>query len=104
MGIMNLKNWSRNHTYGLIVGIILPMLMVPVVMLILSWVQNYSMDRLWYEFKRSDNTMSKMVTLAVLANLGIFYILLNKEKYNFAMGIILGSVLYLPLIVYLIFF
>ncbi len=101
---MNLKNWSKLHTYGLIVGIILPLVMVPVVMLILSWVQNYSFARIWYEFKNSQNTMSKLVTLAVLANLGVFYIFLNKEKYNFAMGIILGSILYLPLIVYLIFF
>ena len=52
----------------------------------------------------NNSTMSKMLTLAVLANLGLFYIFLNKEKYQFAMGVILGTVCYLPLIVYFVFF
>lgn len=101
---MNLKNWTRFHTYGLLVGIVIPLIMVPVVLLILAWAQNFYFEQLWYKFKNDGNTMSKMLTLAVLANLGVFYYFLNKEKYNFAMGIILGSICYLPLIVYLVFF
>lgn len=101
---MNLKNWNRQHTLGLLTGILIPLIVIPIVLLILSYVQNFYFEQLWYKFKNNPNTMSKMTTLAVLANLGIFYIFLNKEKYNFAMGIILGSVCYLPFIVYFIFF
>ncbi|MEJ6491745.1 MAG: hypothetical protein QNL60_04730 [Flavobacteriales bacterium] len=101
---MNLKNWSRSHTLGLIIGIILPILIVPLVILFLSWAQNFYYEQLWYRFMNNNSTMSKMLTLAVLANLGLFYIFLNKEKYQFAMGVILGTVCYLPLIVYFVFF
>ncbi|MDG1348007.1 MAG: hypothetical protein P8M61_05025 [Crocinitomicaceae bacterium] len=101
---MNLKNWNRSHTLGLIIGIILPILIVPLVILILSWAQNFYYEQLWYRFMNNNSTMSKMLTLAVLANLGLFYIYLNKEKYQFAMGVILGTVCYLPLIVYFVFF
>ena len=104
MEIMNLKNWSRSHTLGLIIGIILPILIVPLVILFLSWAQNFYYEQLWYRFMNNNSTMSKMLTLAVLANLGLFYIFLNKEKYQFAMGVILGTVCYLPLIVYFVFF
>jgi len=104
MEIMNLKNWSRSHTLGLIIGIILPILIVPLVILFLSWAQNFYYEQLWYRFINNNSTMSKMLTLAVLANLGLFYIFLNKEKYQFAMGVILGTVCYLPLIVYFVFF
>ncbi|MDB0063141.1 hypothetical protein N9F27_03490 [Crocinitomicaceae bacterium] len=101
---MNLKNWNRSHTLGLIIGIILPILIVPLVILVLSWAQNFYYEQLWYRFMNNNSTMSKMLTLAVLANLGLFYIYLNKEKYQFAMGVILGTVCYLPLIVYFVFF
>ena len=101
---MNLKNWSKSHTLGLIIGIILPILIVPLVILILSWAQNFYYEQLWYKFINNNNTMSKMLTLAILGNLGLFYIFLNKEKYQFAMGVILGTVCYLPLIVYFVFF
>ncbi|MDG1859081.1 MAG: hypothetical protein P8I94_08260 [Emcibacteraceae bacterium] len=101
---MNLKNWNRSHTLGLIIGIILPILIVPLVILILSWAQNFYYEQLWYRFMNNNSTMSKMLTLAVLANLGLFYIYLNKEKYQFALGVILGTVCYLPLIVYFVFF
>lgn len=101
---MKLKNWNRNHTLGLITGLLIPIIVIPIVMVIIAWAQNFYIEQLWYKFKNSPSTMSKMFTLAVLANLGIFYVFLNKEKYNFAMGVILGSVCYLPLIVYFIFF
>ncbi len=100
---MNLKNWNRYHTFGLLTGLILPLLVVPLVMLVIAWAQNYYFEQLWYKFKNNSGTMSKMITLAVLSNLGVFYLFLNKEKYNFAMGIILGSICYLPLIVYFLF-
>lgn len=101
---MSLKNWNINHTLGLITGLLIPLIVIPLVLVILAWVQNFYFEQLWYKFKNNSGTMSKMLTLAVLANLGVFYIFLNREKYNFAMGIILGSVCYLPFIVYFVFF
>lgn len=101
---MNLKNWNKNHTLGLLVGTLTPLIVIPIVLLILAWAQNFYLEQLWYKFKNNSGTMSKMLTLAILGNLGIFYLFLNKEKYDFAKGIILGSICYIPFIVYFVFF
>jgi hypothetical protein len=36
----------------------------------------------------------------VIINLIVFYVFLNKEKYNFARGVIYATMLYLPVILY----
>lgn len=46
----------------------------------------------------------KIITIAIIANLGWFYLFLNKEKYSIAMGVILGTIVFAPYIVYIKFF
>jgi len=104
MGFMNFRNWNINHTLGLIVGLLLPLLFLPLIIALVAWFQNFYFQQLWYKFCTDNNVMSKMVTLAILSNLGMFYLFLNKEKYHFASGIILGTLLYLPVVVYFLFF
>jgi hypothetical protein len=101
---MNLRNWNRNHTYGMLVGILLPIVFLPVIIAILSWAQGFYFQQLWYQFKNNNGVMSKMITLAILSNLGVFYYFLNKEKYHFAAGIIVGTLFYLPMVVYFLYF
>ncbi|MFA7273820.1 MAG: hypothetical protein WC044_08120 [Crocinitomicaceae bacterium] len=101
---MNLRQWNRNHTLGLLVGIVLPILFIPVIIAFMAWAQNFYFQQLWFKFFNSSAVMSKILTLAILANLGVFYVYLNREKYHFAAGIIVGSLLYLPVVVYFLFF
>ncbi|MBU2018118.1 MAG: hypothetical protein KJ941_00615 [Bacteroidetes bacterium] len=100
---MNLRNWNKQHTIGLLIGILAPLICIPLVVMILSSVQGYSFTRLWNTFEFNHQVQSKIVSLSIIANLGLFYVFLNKEKYNYAMGIILGSICFLPVILYLIF-
>ncbi|MCH2224115.1 MAG: hypothetical protein MK066_05045 [Crocinitomicaceae bacterium] len=101
---MNIRNWSKGHTFGLILGILVPLLVVPLVLLIQSFAQNYTFERLWRQFEVIRPFQIKMLTISLIANLVTFYIFLNKERYKLAMGIILGTIAYAPYIIYIKFF
>jgi len=97
---MNLRNWTLAHTKGLLVGIFSPLVFVPLVILLLAWARNYSFGEIWDMFVLSTQTMSKVISLAIISNLLWFYIFINRNNYGLAMGIILGTIAYLPFIVY----
>lgn len=101
---MNLRKWSMDHTKGLLLGVVTPLLFIPLVLLVIAFSQNYDFEFLWYKFHLNGPYRIQIVTISIIANLVWFYIFLNKERYNFAMGIILGSVLYAPYIIYIKFF
>ena len=101
---MNLRNWSWEHTKGLLLGVITPLVFVPIVMGLLTWIQNYDFHYLWHKFGLNNPYRIKIITISIIANLGWFYIFLNRERYNLAMGVILGSLFYAPYIIYVKFF
>ena len=101
---MSLRNWSWNHTKGLFLGFITPLCVVPLVIYLSAVAQNYMFEQLWRKFTYNEPFQIKMITLSIIANLAWFYLFLNKSKYNLAMGIILGSMLYAPYIIYIKFF
>lgn len=101
---MNLKNWTINHTKGVLLGIVFPLLCIPLVVLILGLIQDYSFAEMWHRFLYFYQIRIQVVTMSIIGNLGIFYLFLNKERYNIAMGIILGSLVYAPYIIYIKFF
>ena len=100
---MNFKNWSKQHTYGLLIGILSPIIFIPGVILLLSWVENFLFTQLWYKFLNDPIVRSKIVSIAIISNLIWFYMTLNKDKWGIAMGIIIGTIIYLPYIVYVNF-
>ncbi len=97
---MNLRNWTKDHTIGIIIGILSPFVFVPLVVLILSWFQHYDYELYFSKFLSSHMVRSKIISLAVISNLLWFYITLNKERYGLAMGIILGTLCFLPYVLY----
>ena len=103
MGFMNLRNWGFSHTKGLLVGILSPLVFVPIVIMILSWSQNFMFSQLWYKFLHDESIRSKVISIAIIANLAWFYISLNREKYGFAMGVIVGTICFLPYVLYVNF-
>lgn len=97
---MNLRNWTWDHTKGLIVGVLSPLLFVPLVIMLLAWSRNYSFEEIWNMFMISRQTMSKVISLAIISNLIWFYIFINRNRFGLAMGIILGTLVYFPYIIY----
>jgi hypothetical protein len=101
---MNLKKWSIDHTKGMLLGVLTPLIILPLVLLIVGWAQEYYFEQLWSKFTINKPYRIKMITISIIANLGWFYFFLNKERFNFAMGIILGSFIFAPYIIFIKFF
>ncbi|MFT7345377.1 MAG: hypothetical protein ACI9XP_001972 [Lentimonas sp.] len=99
MGRMK-NNWTKDHSVGMVVGVILPVVFIPIVIFILSKFSHASFSYLFNSMKVSGDMMSKVISLSVIINLIVFYVFLNKEKYNFARGVIYATMLYLPVILY----
>lgn len=97
---MNLRNWSKWHTFGMLTGFITPLILFPVVLMLIAWLQGFYFSQLWDKMIAEAVMRSKIISLSVLFNLIWFYRSLNRGKYDFAMGIILGSAMYLPYIFY----
>lgn len=103
---MNLRYWSKQHTYGLLIGIVTVFLASPIVEIIYPWIDNSSFlkfDYYWDMFFTNDIFRCKILSISVIANLTWFYWSLNRRKYNFTTGIILGSMAFIPYIVYIQF-
>jgi len=101
---MNLRNWSKGHTIGLLIGILTPLVIFPLVLLVMAWTQDYMFEQLWSKFKFNGPYRIKIFTISNIANLITFYTFLNREKYPWAMGIILGTIAWAPYILYTKFF
>jgi hypothetical protein len=97
---MNFRDWSWEHTRGLLVGLFSPIVFVPLVIVIMAEFQNYPFEYLWKQFLNMYMVRSKFLSLAIIANLLWFYLSLNRERYELGMGIILGTILYLPYVLY----
>lgn len=92
--------WNSRVTAGMIIGVLSPIVMVPVTMMLIAWAQNFYFSLLWSKFFIDLAIMSKFISLSIIPNLVWFYIFLNKERYDLARGIIIGSALFLPFILY----
>lgn len=100
---MKLKKWTKENTLGWIIGFISPLIFIPIVIALLAWAQNYPFSQLWGKFSAMDLVRSKVISLAIISNLIWFYLLLNRSKYEMARGVIIGSICFLPYILYLNF-
>ena len=93
-------NWNARTTAGMLIGILSPLICVPLTILIISLTQHYPFSLFWDRFFVDLNVMSKFLSLSIIPNLIWFYVFLNKERYDLARGIIVGSALFLPFIIY----
>lgn len=97
---MNLKNWNREHTIGLLLGILTTIVAIPLVIMILGAVDNIPFSRMWNNFVYFPNEKSRIISLASIANLGWFHYLMKKQNWNRGMGIILATVIGLLIMIY----
>lgn len=101
---MKIIKLTKHHGLGVLIGLVSPLIFIPIVIFIFSCIQNHEFGRLWSDFKRFDAMQVKVITVALLSNLIWFYRTLNKEFFNVGRGIIIGTLLFSPYIVYVKFF
>lgn len=92
--------WNIRTTIGMGIGALTPLVFVPIIIGLIAWAQHFYYSVLWNKFFSDVVVMSKFFSLAIIPNLIWFYFFLNKERYDLARGIIIGSALYLPFIFY----
>lgn len=97
---MNLRNWTKGHSYGLLIGIITTIICIPLVLFILSQVENQSYASFWNRFAFFDSEKGRILSLASIGNLVWFHIFYRMRKDAMSMGIILATVLNLLIILY----
>jgi len=101
---MKLRRWTTQHSLGLLLGIVTPIIIAPLVLLIIALFQDYYYSQLWHKFTLNRPYQIKIITLSIIANLLWFYIFLNKGKYNISKGIIIATLLFTPYVIYIKFF
>lgn len=95
---------NKELILGLIIGVISPLLFLPLIIYAMSVNDGYSFTVLWDQFLSNSMNSSKYLSLALISNLLWFYFFLNKEKYYQTRGIILGMICYAPYMVYIYYF
>jgi hypothetical protein len=94
-------NWNRENSLGLLIGVTSPVVFLPVVLLIMAILSGVSFGYFWSQFQYYTEFQSKYLSLAMISNLIWFYIFLNREKYEYTKGIIIGLLLYAPYMIYI---
>jgi hypothetical protein len=94
---------NKGMGWGVLIGVLSPWLVLPIFLYGFSAAEHVSFERLWYNFVHVQTATSRILSLCMIANLGWFYLFLNRERYGIARGIILGTLLYFPVFIYLIY-
>jgi len=88
-----------NFILGIVVGFILPILST-----LGYWLWSFKYMRFYPQFLRflmDGRVLSAVLSLCLIPNLGLFFLFINKEYYKSCRGMILSTLLYGFLIVYL---
>ena len=91
---------KKNHFVGFGIGILSPMLFIPIVLFILASVTSVSYGNIWEQFITYPEYTSKYTSLALISNLLWFYLFLNREYYDVARGIIFAMLCFIPYMIY----
>ena len=94
-------NWTKETTFGWLIGFISPLVFLPAVLFILAKSSGSTFEYFWMQFQYFPEFRSKYLSLALISNLLWFYFFLNREKYEYTKGIILGLLCYAPYMVYI---
>jgi hypothetical protein len=91
---------KKNHFVGFGIGLLSPLLFIPIVLFILASVTSVSYGYIWEQFITFPEYTSKYTSLALISNLLWFYMLLNREYYDVARGIIFAMLCFIPYMIY----
>tara|TARA_B100001059_G_C17283516_1_gene309364 strand:- start:113 stop:418 length:306 start_codon:yes stop_codon:yes gene_type:complete len=98
------ENFNKQLLIGTLIGILTPILFLPVLILFLSLSKGIDFEVIWSQISNNNMNTSKYLSLAMIVNLLWFYYFLNKEQYHLTRGIILGMICFAPYMVYIYFF
>ncbi|OUT68171.1 MAG: hypothetical protein CBB76_10955 [Crocinitomicaceae bacterium TMED16] len=98
------ENFNKQLLLGTLIGILTPILFLPVLILFLSLSKGIDFEVIWSQISSNNMNTSKYLSLAMIVNLLWFYFFLNKEQYHLTRGIILGMICFAPYMVYIYFF
>lgn len=88
---------------GFIFGVILPFILVWLVIWILAKAGGYPYKIMLDKFLYNPTSRIQILSLSAIGNLGIFYLMLKKNYNQAAMGIVLGTMAFVPYIIYVKF-
>ena len=98
------ENFNKQLLLGTLIGILTPILFLPVLIFFLSLSKGIDFEVIWSQISNNNMNTSKYLSLAMIVNLLWFYYFLNKEQYHLTRGIILGMICFAPYMVYIYFF
>lgn len=96
---MNLRNWSKYHTAGLILGILTTLVAIPVAAFLYSKLSGDT--DIFRKIKFLHQDQARILSLASIANLFWFHRFIKKENFPVAMGVIIATAANLVLVVVL---
>lgn len=91
---------TKKHIIGYCLGIITPILSLPLVLLVLTFAFDYEFKFFWNQFVNYPEFTSKYLSLSCIPNLILFYYFLNREQYQITRGIILATMSIVPYAIY----
>ncbi|MCO5258726.1 MAG: hypothetical protein M9916_01115 [Crocinitomicaceae bacterium] len=98
---MNLRNWSKEHTKGLLVGIATIGVGVFIVIFILSKLNGFPFSEGLSRFSYKHDFIAKVISLAAIGNLPWFHFSsLKTSNWAFGQGIIMATVLDLLVMIF----
>jgi hypothetical protein len=95
-----MKKITKEHVLGFLIGVLSPIVFLPVIVFVLSQSRQTEFSYLWSQVNDSVEYLSRYLSLGLIPNLLWFYLFLNKEKYAYTRGIIFGMLIYAPFMVY----
>lgn len=93
-------NFNKQFFVGLAIGVVSPLVMLPLIVFVLSQSYGQSFEYLWRQTLEFQEFTSRYLSLALIGNLAWFYFFLNRERYFHTRGIIFGMLLYAPYMIY----
>lgn len=95
-------NW-KERIIGILIGIIGPTIGFWGVVLYFDAVEHIEFRRLWNLFTNDHGKQSAIISLSLIFNLFLFYVFLRLNSNSIAMGVVMGTMLYIPVVLYLKF-
>lgn len=97
---MNIRNWSKQHTLGFLIGIATIIVLIPLTLLVLSYTDSREFYTMWLKFKISNGEKTRVISITCISNLFWFHTFLKREKYKLAYGVIAATFVFLFVILY----
>ncbi|MEJ6686601.1 MAG: hypothetical protein QNK70_04920 [Crocinitomicaceae bacterium] len=97
------ENFNKELLFGTLIGILTPILFLPILIYFLSLSKGLNFEVIWSQISSHNINTSKYLSLAMIVNLLWFYFFLNREKYHYTRGIILGMLCFGPYMIYIYF-